>query len=97
MGLKFLPVADSLRLLDVRTYNKVNEDGTTKTLKYAKFADEATYDSNEFMLPSDFDLNTLKVQTHYIVELDVDGKWTRIKLTPAETNAKKSSGFPAQQ
>lgn len=89
MGLKFVPVAEFLRLLDIRKYEKFAEDGetVTGTFHFVKFVDEATYESNEFMLPKEIDPASLKVQTRYKVILDMDGRWTRLSLTPAEPAA----------
>ena len=87
MGIKFVSVSETLRLLEIRKFDKLNEDGTTNTLNFAKFADEATFESNEFMLPKEIDPATLIPQTRYKVTLDVEGRWTRISLTPANDSA----------
>lgn len=85
MGLKFVPASDTLRLLAVRRYDKKAEDGTIiSTHHFVKFADEATFESNEFMLPKEIDPATLVPQTRYKVVLDIDGKWTRPSLIPAD-------------
>jgi hypothetical protein len=95
MGIKFVPTANALRLLDVRSIDKVGEDGVTKTYHFAKLVDEGTYESNDFMLPKEVDPSTLTIQARYNVVLDVEGKWSRLSLTPAaDPVAPVLGGFP---
>ena len=90
--MKFPPKA--LRLLSVRTIEKKDEKGQTKTYHFARFADEATFEANDFMLPKTIDPASLVEQTRYNVEIDIDGRFTNISLTPAadtiNLNLKKS-------
>lgn len=92
MGIKFGPKV--LRLLEIRTIEKQEEGKEKRVFHFARFADEATFEANDFMLPREIDPDTLTEQTRYNVEIDVDGKFNRIAISPAsETtsiNLKKS-------
>jgi hypothetical protein len=76
-----LPVKTPLRLVSARTFEKGD-----KRYTFVKLADEATFDSNEFMLHSEHDNSPPETQKRYSVTLDVEGKFTSVKLEPAKAS-----------
>ena len=75
--------AKVLRLISVRTIEKKDDNGQViKTFYFARFADEETFEANDFMLPKSIDPASLVEQSRYNVEIDIDGKYTNIALTP---------------
>jgi hypothetical protein len=53
-----------------------------KRYTFVKLADEDTFDSNEFMLHREHDNHAPESQKRYTVTLDVEGKFTSVKLEP---------------
>jgi hypothetical protein len=70
-----LPVKTVLRLISVRTAEKEGKKYT-----FVKLADEATFDSNDFMLHREQIPEKLEVQKRYNVTLDIEGKFTSVQL-----------------
>ena len=75
-----LPVKTQLRLVTHRTMVKEGKKYT-----FVKLADEATFDSNEFMLHRDHEPDKLVPQSRYNVTLDIEGRFTSVKLEPTKT------------
>ncbi len=67
----------TLRLISVRSIEKEG-----KGYNFVKLANELTYESNDFMLGRETDVKMLTVQTRYNAELDVDGRFLTVNLTP---------------
>jgi hypothetical protein len=58
-----------------------------KKYTFVKLADEATFDSNEFMLHREQMVDKLVPQARYSVTLDVEGKFTSVQLEPEKAKA----------
>jgi len=83
MAIKF--PSKPLKLTNLRQYEKKDEDGNmVKILHFAKFGDEEALESQEFILPTEIDPSTLKLNARYNVGIEIDGKWTRLYIAPSE-------------
>jgi hypothetical protein len=71
----------TLRLLSVR--KGVSEKGNNYC--FVKLADEATFESEEFMLNRDQSPDFLTVQQRYIATLNVEGRFSSVELVPEKT------------
>jgi len=72
-----LPLQTPLRLVTSRTIEKEG-----KSYTFVKLAEEATYDSNEFMLHRNHNNQPPDIQKRYNVVLDIEGKFTSVILEP---------------
>ena len=73
----------TLRLLSVRTHTKGEKNYT-----FVKLADEATFENNDFMLNrEETSPDSLVAQNRYDVELQVDGRYSTVTLTPVSSKA----------
>lgn len=75
--MKFYPQT-ALRLIDVR--KGVSKSGNDYC--FVKLADEKTFENSDFMLHRDQSPDLLQLHTRYSVELDQNGNFFSVILTP---------------
>lgn len=82
-----LPVETPLRLVSIRTIEKRNAKDELKSYSFLKLANEATFESEDFMLSSEQSPEGLIHHNRYKVTLNVEGKFTSVMLEPESKKA----------
>jgi hypothetical protein len=75
-------IKKDVKLVKMRSYTKVKEDGTERIFHFVSIADKKTYENVEFILNDATNPKTVEVEHDYDATLVVDGRFSSVRLDP---------------